>query len=194
MKDILRRLFAETLRRPQDAAGSVFALPLERGAWMQVLVLVLALEGILTAVQTMIMPVETEGAFAWLAVGTLPLALIKLATMLAFAFFVTKIGRALAGTGTFDGALAMVAWLSVVSLALQVTAFLLFLLVPPLAALFILAGNIWMIWIYSSFTTALHGYDTNLKGLGVAFLTVLGVALCLSIFLVGFGLVPLEDI
>ncbi|MEM8880441.1 MAG: YIP1 family protein [Pseudomonadota bacterium] len=107
-------------------------------------------------------------------------AAVQGASVLLSVYLLYYVGRAFGGTGTFDGALALMIWLQFIFIFVQV--FFIFVAVAiPAAILLVLV--LWIglfLWLTVNFAAELHGF----KRLGPVFLGTLAVVVFMSLVLV----------
>lgn len=185
-------LVRQSLSNPRDAALRLLAARPSPLLGLQGLLLVAALGGLLVGLLTggrLELPtVEGTISLGPLAyAGTLFLTLALGAVALALA------GRALGGSGTVAGALAIVAWLQVIDLAIQAVGIAVAILVPPLAPLAALAGLAALLWCLLGFIQALHGVGPG-RALGTILLAALGLGLALAVLVGALGIGATTDV
>lgn len=179
-------LIKTTITRPHEAARRVLALNLPREALWTAIFLVAVLNTILRSLINIAVPQEmfpgfnTPGVYFVFAAGSLVIAIIAL-------FWA---GRALGGRGEMTDIMAVIVWLQVLRLMVQVVSVLLLLSLPALAGVLMIAASLIGIWIMAHFVNEAHRLDSLGRAFGVliaAFLAmVLGVSALLSVVGIGF--------
>ncbi|MGB0608220.1 MAG: YIP1 family protein [Paracoccaceae bacterium] len=109
-------------------------------------------------------------------------AVLTLATAIGIAW----IGQKLSGQGSFRLVMALIAWLQVVQLGMQVVSYFT-LILPTLLVTFLQFGLIgWSFWIFIAFIDEVHKFDNMMKSALVAFLGtmvgMLGLFFMISLF------------
>ena len=109
-------------------------------------------------------------------------AVLTLATAIGIAW----IGQKMSGQGSFRLVMALIAWLQVVQLGMQVVSYFT-LILPTLLVTFLQFGLIgWSFWIFIAFIDEVHKFDNMMKSALVAFLGtmvgMLGLFFMISLF------------
>ena len=109
-------------------------------------------------------------------------AVLTLATAIGIAW----IGQKMSGQGNFRLVMALIAWLQVVQLGMQVVSYFT-LILPTLLVTFVQFGLIgWSFWIFIAFIDEVHKFDNMMKSALVAFLGtmvgMLGLFFMISLF------------
>ncbi|SEM16444.1 Yip1 domain-containing protein [Roseovarius azorensis] len=183
-------LILQTLFQPREAAGVLIGMDLPR----QWLWMALALMSVLNAIvyslslqmtasgdptATALMPPAFHAPllFAIFLFGALAITVLTL----------TWIGQRLGGRAEMDDILVLIGWLQVLRLILQVVVVVLVLVVPVLGAMVIFVGSLWGIYILVGFVDAAHRFDNMFKAVGVILLSLIAMAVALSIVLSVLG-------
>ena len=112
-------------------------------------------------------------------------ATIVTALTLATAIGIAWIGQKLSGQGSFRLVMALIAWLQVVQLGMQVVSYFT-LILPTILVTFVQFGLIgWSFWIFIAFIDEVHKFDNMIKSTLVAFLGTM-VGMLGLIFMLGF--------
>lgn len=165
---------------PREAAARILALRLPPAESIALILLVAAVGGLAVGLLT-------DGEFRIpfeggdLVLGPLAYAAIVATTLILLSICLALTGRVLGGSGSVEGAMALVGWLQVVDLALQAAGMLIGLLVPPLAGPVAIVILLALAWCLVGFVRELHGLSlgrsiativggTVLLGLALAFL------------------------
>ena len=109
-------------------------------------------------------------------------AVLTLATAIGIAW----IGQKMSGQGSFRLVMALIAWLQVVQLGMQLVSYFT-LILPTLLVTFLQFGLIgWSFWIFIAFIDEVHKFDNMMKSALVAFLGtmvgMLGLFFVISLF------------
>lgn len=157
----LQALFGLTLRQPEQAARVVLGFGLARVEWLLALTLMTVLNAIIFSVfyQTtsagvapnLIFPqaYQSPALYALLTGG------VSLITVLALLWT----GRSLGGRGSLEDLLAVITWLQVIRFAVQSVVLGLLFIMPALAAVLAVVGNLWGLWVLISFINVAHGFE-----------------------------------
>ena len=178
MLNVFIPLVSQALREPREAANTVVSMGIPRDAlWPGFALMV---------VPSTLISYAGGGPQTVAGEQLMGPILFTIASGLGGAvsvFLVWRIGAALGGRGEFEEALLLTIFLQSILLAGQVIEFAVFVVSPPLAALFSFALLILTFWINLNFIAALHGFPSLWKSLGVLVLASLGVGLVLVILL-----------
>lgn len=178
-----------SFRDPRAAARAVLALDLPTPILWQGLLLVVILSVILARVTAMLLgPPMVEGEDPMMPAffaDPLQLGFVQGCLLVVMVFAVHWVGRSFGGSGSFDGALALVAWLQFLLVCLQAVQTVAMLVLPPLSGLVTIAGIVVFFWLLTQFLCELHGFDSP----AMVFLMVL-----VSMLTISFGLVILFSI
>ena len=176
-----------TLRAPRDAARAVIGLRLSTSAGWTALALAAVASTLLSSLALQIVPVELEPAVAAVFGNPLRLALLQFGVLAVGAVLVFAVGRRLGGTGDLAGTLAVLSWLEVIQIALQVVQLAVMLVAPPVADVIGLAGVVLFFWLLSQFVAELHGVGSGWKVFGAVILTGFALSFALAVLLVILG-------
>jgi hypothetical protein len=180
----------DTLRDPAGAARYVMGLNLSTAQGLMALVLTATLATLLTALmQGFLGPIDDPGMQNLFNQPFL-LAISQFGLMLLGAALMWRLGQAFGGKGSFAQSLALVAWLEVVLILLQLVEVLVLLALPILALPIGLFSIFAFFFLLTHFTAALNGFVSLTK----TFFAILGTAVALlflaSIVLMVFLPVP----
>ncbi len=191
MRDLLNLPYLLTLARqtvsdPRTGAEEILALNLPRAALWLAFALMVVLSMILGELVALVLGQPEEGPLT----GQTPLVLGLMQGALLFlaVHAITHIGRIFGGTGSFDGALALVTWLQFIFLILQAIQLALALVVPPLAVVVSLLAIALFFWLLSHFITVLHGFASVGQVFLMTLLSFVGIIFTLSLVLTLLGL------
>ncbi len=184
------QLVMDTIVAPRAAAQRVLAMPVPVAALVEAAVAIACVGLVFGYVASALSggPVDPVST----AVLGVPLvgALVQLAVMAVVTGLTWRVGGLFGGRGSLIGAAQAVIWLNAVTLVLQLAQIAALAVVPPLATLVALGALFWLLWAYANFVTELHGFETPVVVLGVVILTVIALALGLSILARLLGLAP----
>lgn len=184
--EFFRDLTRHSLFDPRAAASRIMALDLSRDWLWKALVLMSILNAIVyalsmmasgpTAPETeMIIPVafQSPGLMTLFLIGALVVTVLTL----------TWVGQAMGGRGQIRDMLALVVWLQVLRLMVQVALLISVVLLPVLGVILAMVASIWGIAILVCFIDRAHGFDNLIKAAGVLILCVFAMVLGLSAIL-----------
>lgn len=154
-------LLRDTISDPAGVARRLMALRLPMAARWQLLLLVVVASVILTEVT--FLAAGAPSAMSGLGANPLLAGLLQGALLLLMVGAVDRIGRALGGTGSFEDALLLVAWLQAVMACLQFVQLVTLLLLPPLSGLIAMASLAVFFWVLTGFVATLHGFRSRLQ-------------------------------
>ncbi len=179
-------LFRQTLRAPGAAAERILALNLPRNFLWMALVLMGVLNGIVYSMFLQIGPspdpdkpqmipavLQSPMVFTLFLVGALAITVIAL----------TWVGRSMGGKAQVPQILALIGWLQVLRLVVQVALFVLMLALPLAGLVFVVVASVWGLVILVVFVDRAHGFGNAFKAAGVIILGFLGMLIGLSVFL-----------
>ncbi|MGI3185297.1 Yip1 family protein [Nioella aestuarii] len=182
----LLRLARETLSDPREGARHIMGLNLPRRILMQFYLLELVLSAMSSVIflsmaplpDGMSMPAETAVTYTAFE-GMVGL-------ILAFGAF--RIGAAFGGRGSFEQAFALVIWAQFILLCFSVIQLAALFVLPPLTDVISIAALALFFWLMVNFVAELHGFTS----LGLVFagiiVSLLGLAILLSILFSAMGL------
>ncbi|WP_372893596.1 Yip1 family protein [Rhodosalinus sp.] len=181
----LGQLAIETIRDPREAARRLLALDLPRSALWTALALVIVLNAAVYGLSNMLVPPPSDVPMA--ALSPVPFAAFLAAGLIGTIYALWYVGRALGGAGSLDDVMVLLVWLQALRLAVQAALLVLVPLSPVLSSLVVLAAAVIGFWILLNFVDMAHGYGSLLKSLGAVALSVLALALGLTLFVTLFG-------
>jgi hypothetical protein len=191
LKD-LGQMLRLTLTDPGLVARQILSLRLTEVEGLMALAACAAILTLLTAlVQAVLGPVDNPMMQVVLERPVL-LALSQFGVTVAGAWLMYRLGRAFGGTGSFAGALALVAWLEFVQIVLQAIEIVAIMVIPLVAVLVGLASIFAYFYLLTHFTAALNGF----KSLGKVFLAVClaGLALVIAFSFLLILVIPVSHV
>lgn len=114
-----------------------------------------------------------------------------LAVLAVYAIFF--VGRLCGGSGSFPGALAVVAWFQTVLLALQLLQAVTGLVLPPLAGLIAIATLGLFFYLLTMFVAELHGFESPGMVFAMIIATMITMAFLITFILTLFGITFLPE-
>ncbi|WP_270918203.1 YIP1 family protein [Parasedimentitalea psychrophila] len=178
----LQPLVMMTLTSPAQAARSILSVPWPRQLLWSAMVLAIALNAIIYSAQEILFPLPSEVVFPRLS--PLGYFAVVLVLQVVFVFALQASGRWLGGQGKFDELLAVVVWLQLLQVALQLAMTVLFLVAPSLAGILNLAATLFGLFIFSRFINEVHQLQSIWRAFGALLMASIIIALALS-FLLG---------
>jgi len=179
-------LFWQTLRAPGAAAERILALNLPRNWLWMALVLMGVLNGIVYSMFLQMGPppdptrpqmipavLQSPMMFTLFLVGALGITVLTL----------TWVGRAMGGKAEVPQILALIGWLQVLRLIVQLALFVLMLALPLAGVVFVVVASVWGLVILVVFVGRAHGFESSFKAAGVVILGFLAMLIGLSAFL-----------
>lgn len=184
------QLVIDSLRRPRGAAQQVLALDLPQ----HVLLLAAAATscvGILAVYLALVVsPGPVDPVSAMLLANPLLGAVVQFLVLLAVVGLTARVGAIFKGTGDLQGALALVVWLNVMMLILQMVQLAAMLALPVLVPIIWLVTLFWALWAFANFVAELHGFGNPFLVLGGVLVTLVVLLFGISILLAILGISP----
>jgi hypothetical protein len=174
-----------TVKNPRQGATELLSLGIPREALWPALALVVVLS-ILLAQMTSLLVTGGMG-MAGMPVGPAATGFIQLLLLVVMIFAVFWIGRSMGGTGSFEEAVLLVAWLQFIMVCLQVVQAVALLILPPVAGLIGIAGLFLFLWLLTNFVAVLHGFSSLIQVFVMILVSAFGIAFGLSIILTLIG-------
>ncbi|PRY80486.1 Yip1-like protein [Yoonia maritima] len=182
------RAVAMTLNTPEEAAERVLENHYARPVLVQAAIVVSIANVMLLAVASMMTPATAQANA--LQVTPFTLGLLITGSMLILASAISRAGKMLGGTGSFDGALTIVVWLQAVGLTFDVAQILVMLVSPFLAVLVGIGALMVLLWCMVHFVKVLHGFDTLGTAGAAFFIAMIGTIFAVVILMALLGIAP----
>ena len=186
----LLRAARDTLVNPASAARYVMGLGLDAGQGLMALGLTAVCATLLTAMMQAFMGPIDDPAIQEMFNRPFILAISQFGLMALGAFLMWRVGRVFGGKGSFAQSLALVAWLEVVLILLQVAALVVQLALPLFALPVGLASVFAFFYLLTHFTAALNGFVSLTKTFFAILGTAIAVLLLATFVLMFFVPVP----
>ena len=186
----LLRAARDTLVNPASAARYVMGLGLDAGQGLMALGLTAVCATLLTAMMQAFMGPIDDPAMQEMFNRPFILAISQFGLMALGAFLMWRVGRIFGGKGSFAQSLALVAWLEVVLILLQVAALVVQLALPLFALPVGLASVFAFFYLLTHFTAALNGFVSLTKTFFAILGTAIAVLLLATFVLMFFVPVP----
>jgi hypothetical protein len=176
-------MLIESVRDPRAFAPRLVGWPVNSQiVWMAVL-LMSVLSVLLVAGLPALMGIEATMPGTEMRLSPIALTGVQIGAMVLSAFAVFRVGAIFGGTGSFDGALRVVAWLQFVMVAFNLVQLLVLLLLAPLLGIVSLASIILIAWVGTGLIAGLHGF----KSLPVVFAGIIGTMFAFAFALALIG-------
>lgn len=191
----VQELIVETIRSPSTAAARILQVTLSQEWLWMALVLMSVLNAIVYSVSLWIAP-PPDAASGGLIIppafqSPVLFTMFLFGALVMTIFVLYWIGRAMGGQGSLRDILILITWLQVLRLLLQVAVLVFSLVLPGLAALLVLVGSVWGIYIVAAFLNVAHRFGSVWKAAGVLLIAFLAIAVSLSMFLGSLGAIML---
>lgn len=186
MIDFAKSLFRETIFEPASAGRRIVAMNLPVQAGWMLLGLATALNTLLFFAMNILFPAPDTLPFLFLSVP-MRVAMVMFVAVAIAVFSLYMSGRMLGGQARFSDLLAMIAWLQIMRVAVQVATILLSFFAPFFGALLAFGAGIYGIWILIQFTNVAQGYGAVSKAVMNVVLTMVGLVMILSLLLSVMG-------
>lgn len=187
----LQALVKQTLSSPKDAADQLIAL--RRGVSSEALwsavVLAAVLNTLVISLGMQLLPPSPEQVALMPRVFFRPglLAIFAAGAIVLMVFVLHWAGRMMGGKGDLRDMLAVVTWLQIIQVGLQLVVLIVGVLAVQLASFVNMVAFIWGVWILISFVDRVHGFESVMKSLAVLVtgIVLLLVGLTVFVFLLG---------
>jgi len=177
-------LVRQTLFEPRDAARRILSagLPAREG-WLA-LALMSVLNTLVYSLSVHLNPPADPAMSEMIAPASgapLVFAVALFAALALTALAFTQAGRALGGTATMAGMLALLSWLQALRLMVQVALVVLALAMPALAGIVVIVAAVWGLYILLAFMAEVHGFDSLWRAAGALVFAFVGLVFGLSL-------------
>lgn len=181
-------LILSTLSRPRETIRDIIARPVSKTDIMKVAALLSCFSGILGYALSFYMNRANPGQFAEPG-SPLMGAAVNFALVYVFAFLIDRVGSFLGGQGTFDGALKVSVWSSIVGLLAIAAAIIVMVLADQLGFLALVVFSAWSFVLLAVFIQELHGFRSLAATIGGVFATTLILMFLFSVLAAMLGFV-----
>ncbi|MFU8836300.1 YIP1 family protein [Roseovarius autotrophicus] len=179
-------LVRHTLFEPRTAAARILALRLPVEAAWAGLALMAVLNTLVYTLSIRMSPPADPTAMGVMGPAfhtPLIFAVMLFGALALTALALTYVGRYLGGQGTLTELVPLLAWMQVMRLLVQMAIVVLALAVPVLAAALVLVSAVWGIVILLAFVAVAHGYSSLFRAAGAVVLSIMALAVALSVLL-----------
>ena len=173
-----------TLRQPRQAARVVIGWPLSPGERWTVLALMAVASTLSAEVFVALTPEGVDPTMAMLLGNPVAFAAMQFGGLALMAGLIFAVGRRFGGTGGFADGLAILGWLQVILVALQLAQIIAMAVLPQLAVVIGLASLMLTLWLMPNFIAELHGFRSAFKTFLGMMGSMVGLVLALSFVLV----------
>jgi hypothetical protein len=181
-----------TVRNPREGATELLSLGVPREALWPALALVVVLSILFAQVTSLLM--TGQAGMGGMPIGPAATGFVQLLLLVVMVFAIFWIGRAMGGSGSFEEAILLVAWLQFIMVCLQVVQAAALLILPPVAGLIGVAGLVLFLWLLTNFIAVLHGFSSLVQVFIMILVAAFGIAFGLSIILTLIGVtVPVVE-
>lgn len=170
-----------SVRQPAEAARMMFARALPRETLWTALALAVVLNTMVYLLSLFLFPPPIP--FLPFMASPLMILLLLGSVLVITVFGLFWTGRAMGGKARFADVLTTITWLQYMRLTVQLAALVLMIVAPGLASLAVMAAGLYGVWILANFLNEAHRFAALSKAFFLIVLTVLGMAVGLSLFL-----------
>lgn len=179
-------LVAQTLFSPRTAADRVMALRLPREWLWMALALMSVLNGIVYSLSLQLNPPQNPQTFEMVPPAFQSPALFTiflLGALVITVMMLTWVGRSMGGVAEVQQILALIVWMQVLRLGVQLLLLVVMLALPVAGLALVLIASLWGLAILVVFIDHAHGFNSGFRAIAVILLTGLGMVVGLSLFL-----------
>lgn len=162
-------MILQAVQDPRESAARILSVRPKRDALWLLLALVAVVSTLLSQVGVLLSGASGDALMGPFGGAPITMAAIQAMFMLLMVFAVYQIGQWCGGTGTFDETLAIVIWLQVILVALQLLQFVLLLITPAVAMLVGFAAIALFFYLLCQFIVVLHDF----RSAGMVFVGVI---------------------
>ncbi len=184
----LTGLMSESLRDPRGATRSLMHVPLSRTDRWQALALAVLISVLLGFVVAQSAPPNDYPLSVLIRERPIMALILELSLMILSVFAVYWVGHACGGTGRFEDAILVVAWLEFLIACLQAVQIAAMFTVPSLQGIVVLLSYGLATWLITNFIAELHGFKSLLSVFVMILVTITGAVLGLTILLSLIGI------
>lgn len=176
-----RDLAILTITAPAKAARQILEMQIPRNVVWLVLLLVAVSNTFLFILSSML--VSGPSPLAFLVESPFTMLGLSASGLILMSFSIFWAGRMLGGKGTIDGVMALVVWLQILRLLLQVAVLVLVLIVPFLVALLLLVAVVMGFYILLHFVKEVHQLGSLAAAAGVFLFSMVVIVLGLAVII-----------
>jgi len=179
----LMGLLSESLRDPRGATRSLTHVPLNRTDRWQALALAVLISVFLGFAVAQSAPPSDYPLAELIRERPIMALILELSLMILSVFAVYWVGHACGGTGRFEDAILVVAWLEFLIACLQAVQIAAMLTMPSLQGIVVLLSYGLATWLITNFIAELHGFKSLLSVFVMILVTLTGAVMGLTILL-----------
>lgn len=181
-----------TVRNAREGAEEILSLGVPREALWTALALVVVVSTLLTQATSLML--TGQAMMPGLPIGPTAAGFIQLLILVVMVFAIFWIGRAMGGSGSFEEAVLLVAWLQFIMVCLQVLQTVAIFVMPPLTGVIGIFGFVLFLWLLTNFIAVLHGFKSLVQVFLMIVVSAIGIAFGLSLILTLIGVaVPMVE-
>ncbi|SLN65500.1 YIP1 family protein [Roseisalinus antarcticus] len=181
--EVLARLLRDTVTQPAQVARLILGRKLPTDALWTGLVLVTVLSVLMVAIMGALVPSSPEAMAATVRITPFTYAVILGGSLVITIFALHFTGQMLGGQGALADTLALMVWLQVLLLVLQVAQLIVSLILPGLGSLVAIATLAVALWVLVNFINEAQRFGSLPRAALTLILALLGVGLGLSVLL-----------
>lgn len=178
----------DTIRDPRAGARKIMNLSASRKQRWEILALIVVLSAVLAQLSYLLAGQSDATIAGPFPSNPITLGIVQAVLLVAMVFATHFIGRRVGGTGGFDDAILLVAWLQFIMICLQVLQTIALFFIPAVSMLIGVAGLLLFFWLLANFIAELHGFKSLTAIFIGIILSMLAFAIAMSILLGLFGL------
>ncbi len=184
----LRNLLFQTIKSPQSAAVDLMKLNLNRDALWSALALACVLNTLLFFVANIVAPLPPEMALPMLST---PVSFLVFwaSTAVISVFTLYWAGHAIGGKARFADVLAVITWLQLLRVVVQLCSIVLLIASPGLLLVFGLGTALYSLWIAVHFLNVIHGFSSLGKSIFLLVLSFFALVVGLVFLIMVIGIV-----
>lgn len=181
MQAELTHVLQLTLQNPRAAARHLLDRQLPLSTIWIALALMAVISAALTGLTILVAPDQIEPNILKMFENPLQVAVLQAMVMVVMAMLALGVGRMFGGSGSFAGALVLIAWSEALLSLLQMGQIVLVLVSRSLAAALGLFGIVLFLWILSNFIAEMHRFASAGKVLLGMIATTIAVAFGMAV-------------
>jgi hypothetical protein len=184
----LRNLLFQTIKSPQSAAVDLMKLNLNRDALWSALALACVLNTLLFFVANIVAPLPPEMALPMLSTPV-SFLIFWASTAVISVFTLYWAGHAIGGKARFADVLAVITWLQLLRVVVQLCSIVLLIASPGLLLVFGLGTALYSLWIAVHFLNVIHGFSSLGKSIFLLVLSFFALVVGLVFLIMVIGIV-----
>lgn len=178
----------DTIRDPRAGARKIMALSYPRQQRWEILALIAVLSAVLAQLSYLLAGSQGASMAGPFTSSPFALGIIQAVLLLGMVFATHFIGRGVGGTGKFDDAILLVAWLQFIMICLQVVQTAMLFVAPFISMLIGIVGLVLFFRLLTNFIAVQHGFSSLPKIFAGILLSMFVFAFAVVILLGLFGI------